>query len=60
MTEGRSACRPREKQEPPRAASHWIFKPFFEDNIFRELAGYRFVLKTPGERNPVQKLSAFH
>ncbi len=46
-----------------KAGSHWIFKHFFEDmEIFRELAdfydkdGYRFILKTPGERNLVQKL----
>ena len=46
-----------------KAGSHWIFKHFFEDReTFRELAdyydkdGYRFVLKTPGERNLVQKL----
>ena len=46
-----------------KAGSHWIFKHFFEDTeSFRELAdyydkdGYRFVLKTPGERNLVQKL----
>ena len=46
-----------------KAGSHWIFKHFFEDmETFRELAdyydkdGYRFVLKTPGERNLVQKL----
>ncbi len=46
-----------------KAGSHWIFKHFFEDKeIFKELAdyydkeGYRFVLKTPGERNLVQKL----
>jgi len=46
-----------------KAGSHWIFKHFFENrDIFRELAdyydkdGYRFELKTPGERNLVQKL----
>jgi hypothetical protein len=46
-----------------KAGSHWIFKHFFEDkDIFKELAdyydkeGYRFVLRTPGERNLVQKL----
>ena len=46
-----------------KAGSHWIFKHFFEDmETFRELAdyydkdSYRFVLKTPGERNLVQKL----
>ena len=46
-----------------KAGSHWIFKHFFDDTEgFRELAdyydkdGYRFVLKTPGERNLVQKL----
>jgi len=45
-----------------KAGSHWIFKHFFDDTeSFRELAdyydkdGYRFVLKTPGERNLVQK-----
>jgi hypothetical protein len=46
-----------------KAGSHWIFKHFFDDTEnFRELADYydkdhyRFVLKTPGERNLVQKL----
>jgi hypothetical protein len=46
-----------------KAGSHWIFKHFFEDmETFRELAdfydkdGYRFILKTPGEKNLVQKL----
>jgi hypothetical protein len=46
-----------------KARHHWIFKHFFEDrDIFKELAdyydkeGYRFVLRTPGERNLVQKL----
>jgi hypothetical protein len=46
-----------------KAGHHWVFKYFFEDkDIFRELAdyydkdGYRFVLKTPGEKNLVQKL----
>ncbi|MDD1750748.1 MAG: hypothetical protein LUO89_12850 [Methanothrix sp.] len=46
-----------------KAGSHWMFKYYFEDrDIFKELAdyydkdGYRFVLKTPGERNLVQKL----
>ena len=46
-----------------KAGSHWIFKHFFEDkDIFKELVdyydkeGYRFVLRTPGERNLVQKL----
>lgn len=46
-----------------KAGRHWIFKHFFEDReTFREIAdnydrdGYRFVLKTPGERNLVQKL----
>jgi hypothetical protein len=46
-----------------KAGSHWIFKHFFKDReTFLELAdyydrdGYRFVLKTPGERNLVQKL----
>jgi len=46
-----------------KAGSHWIFKHFFQDReTFREIAdyydreGYRFVLKTPGERNLVQKL----
>jgi hypothetical protein len=46
-----------------KAGGHWIFKHFFEDkDIFKELAdyydkeGYRFVLRTPGERNLVQKL----
>ncbi len=46
-----------------KAGHHWIFKHFFEDkDIFRELAeyydkdGYRFILKTPGEKNLVQKL----
>ena len=46
-----------------KAGRHWIFKHFFEDmETFKELAdyydkdGYRFILKTPGERNLVQKL----
>jgi hypothetical protein len=46
-----------------KAGGHWIFKHFFEDkDIFKELAdyydkdGYRFVLKTPGERNLALKL----
>jgi len=46
-----------------KAGSHWLFKHFFEDkDIFKELAGYydkdgyRFVLRTPGEKNLVQKL----
>jgi hypothetical protein len=46
-----------------KAGRHWLFKHFFEDkSIFKELAdyydkdGYRFVLRTPGERNLVQKL----
>ncbi len=46
-----------------KAGHHWLFKHFFEDkDLFRELAdyydkdGYRFVLRTPGERNLVQKL----
>lgn len=46
-----------------KAGQHWIFKHFFEDeDLFKELAdyydkdGYRFVLRTPGERNLVQKL----
>ncbi len=46
-----------------KAGHHWLFKHFFEDkDIFKELAdyydkdGYRFVLRTPGERNLVQKL----
>ena len=46
-----------------KAGSHWIFKHFFDDTeSFRELADYydkdvyRFVLKTPGERNLGQKL----
>ena len=48
-----------------KAGSHWLFKHFFEDKqIFQELAdyydkdGYRFVLKTPGEKNLVGKLLA--
>jgi hypothetical protein len=46
-----------------RAGKHWVFKHFFEDKeTFRDLADYydkdefRFVLKTPGERNLVAKL----
>ena len=46
-----------------KAGHHWLFKHFFEDkDLFRELAdyydkdGYRFILRTPGERNLVQKL----
>ena len=54
---------PRKASPSSRPGSHWIFKHFFEDrDIFKELAdyydkeGYRFVLRTPGERNLVQKL----
>lgn len=46
-----------------KAGSRWLFKHFFEDKqIFQELAdyydkdGYRFVLRTPGERNLMAKL----
>ncbi len=46
-----------------RVGRHWAFKHFFsEKDIFQELAdyydrdGYRFILRTPGERNLVQKL----
>ncbi len=46
-----------------RAGNHWIFKHYFDDQeTFRELAdyydkdGFRFVLKTPGERNKALKL----
>ncbi|OPY48687.1 MAG: hypothetical protein A4E49_03436 [Methanosaeta sp. PtaU1.Bin112] len=46
-----------------KAGRHWAFKHFFEDrSIFKELAdyydrdSYRFVIRTPGERNLVQKL----
>jgi hypothetical protein len=46
-----------------KAGNHWIFKHYFDDQeTFRELAdyydkdGYRFVLKTPGERNKALKL----
>lgn len=46
-----------------KAGHHWLFKHFFEDkSIFKELAdyydkdGYRFVIRTPGEKNLVQKL----
>jgi hypothetical protein len=46
-----------------KAGRHWAFKHFFaEKDIFQELAdyydrdGYRFILRTPGERNRVQKL----
>lgn len=46
-----------------KAGSRWLFKYFFEDKqIFQELAdyydkdGYRFVLRTPGERNLMAKL----
>ncbi|MBN1235824.1 MAG: hypothetical protein JW999_07220 [Methanotrichaceae archaeon] len=46
-----------------KAGRHWIFKHFFEDKeVFKELADYydkddyRFVLKTPGERNLALKL----
>ena len=46
-----------------RAGSHWAFKYFFEDKEnFQELAdyydkeGFRFILRTPGERNLVAKI----
>ncbi len=46
-----------------RVGSYWAFKHFFEDKeIFQELAdyydkdGFRFILKTPGERNLVAKI----
>lgn len=46
-----------------KAGNHWIFKHYFDDlETFRELAdyydgdGFRFVLKTPGERNKTLKL----
>jgi len=46
-----------------RAGRHWAFKHFFEDKeTFQELAdyydkdGFRFILKTPGERNLVAKI----
>ena len=46
-----------------KAGNHWIFKHYFDDpDTFRELAeyydkeGFRFVLKTPGERNRALKL----
>jgi len=46
-----------------RVGSYWVFKHFFEDKeIFQELAdyydkdGFRFILKTPGERNLVAKI----
>ena len=46
-----------------RAGSYWAFKHFFEGKeIFQELAdyydkdGFRFILKTPGERNLVAKI----
>jgi len=54
---------PKKKITIIRAGNHWAFKHFFEDKeTFRELADYydedefRFVLKTPGERNLVAKL----
>jgi len=46
-----------------RAGSYWAFKHFFEGKeIFQELAdyydkdGFRFILRTPGERNLVAKI----
>ena len=46
-----------------RVGSYWAFKHFFEDKeIFQELAdyydkdGFRFILRTPGERNLVAKI----
>jgi len=46
-----------------RVGSYWAFKHFFEGKeIFQELAdyydkdGFRFILKTPGERNLVAKI----
>ncbi len=63
MPENALPADPKESITIIKAGSHWIFKHFFENrNIFDELAdyydkdGYRFVLRTPGERNLVQKL----
>ncbi len=63
MPESPSTVNPKKSISIIKAGGHWIFKHFFEDmEIFRELADYydkdryRFVLKTPGERNLVQKL----
>jgi len=46
-----------------KAGNHWIFRHYFDDpETFRELAdyydkdGFRFVLKTPGEKNKALKL----
>lgn len=54
---------PRKKITIIKAGHHWAFKHFFaEKDLFRELAGYydrvgyRFVLRTPGEKILVQKL----
>jgi hypothetical protein len=54
---------PRKRITIIKAGHHWAFKHFFEERgIFQELAdyydrdGYRFVLRTPGEKILVQKL----
>jgi hypothetical protein len=63
MPDAAPPAAPRESITIIKVGRHWAFKHFFaEKDIFQELAdyydknGYRFVLKTPGERNLVQKL----
>ena len=63
MTEDDLPAAPKKSITIIKAGHHWLFKHFFEDkDIFKELAdyydkdGYRFVLRTPGEKNLVQKL----
>lgn len=63
MPDAAPPAEPRKSITIIKAGRHWAFKHFFaEKDIFQELAdyydrdGYRFVLKTPGERILVQKL----
>ena len=63
MPDAAPPAAPRKSITIIKVGRHWAFKHFFaEKDIFQELAeyydrnGYRFVLKTPGERNLVQKL----
>jgi hypothetical protein len=63
MPDAAPPAAPRKSITIIKVGRHWAFKHFFaEMDIFQELAdyydrvGYRFVLKTPGERNLVQKL----
>ena len=63
MTDSAPPAAPRKSITIIKVGRHWAFKHFFaEKDIFQELAdyydraGYRFVLKTPGEKNLVQKV----